>query len=53
MYNFCDIYLEMTKPMLANADNAQKQITLSVLWHMLEVLFRMVHPMMPFISEEL
>mmetsp|Transcript_16979 Transcript_16979/g.13979 ORF Transcript_16979/g.13979 Transcript_16979/m.13979 type:complete len:205 (-) Transcript_16979:423-1037(-) len=53
MYNFCDIYLEMTKPVLSAADNEQKQITLSVLWHMLEIQFRLIHPMMPFISEEL
>lgn len=53
MYNFCDIYLEMTKPLLTIADAEQKQITLSVLWHMLEIQFRLVHPMMPFISEEL
>lgn len=53
MYNFCDIYLEMTKPLLTVADAEQKQITLSVLWHMLEIQFRLVHPMMPFISEEL
>jgi valyl-tRNA synthetase len=48
---FCDWYLELSKPLLANASSAAE--TQATLLYVLEHLFRLLHPMMPFITEEL
>jgi valyl-tRNA synthetase len=49
----CDWYVELTKPLLAGADEAAAQETRAVLVHVLEVILRALHPMLPFITEEL
>jgi valyl-tRNA synthetase len=49
----CDWYLELTKPLLAGADAEAARETRAVLVHVLEVTFRALHPMMPFLTEEL
>ncbi|MBT0585421.1 valine--tRNA ligase [Alteromonas oceanisediminis] len=52
---FCDWYLELTKPIL-NAENsteAQKRGTRHTLVNMLEQLMRLLHPVMPFITESI
>ncbi len=53
-HEFCDWYLEIVKPGLFGklGDQAQ-QASLSVLYHVLEVVLRMLHPLMPFVTEEL
>ena len=46
---FCDWYIEMAKVRLRNGDNAP----LSVLVYVLERTLRLLHPFMPFLTEEL
>jgi valyl-tRNA synthetase len=54
-YEFCDWYLELTKPVLQSetASDAAKNGTRQTLAGMLEVLQRALHPLMPFITEEI
>jgi valyl-tRNA synthetase len=48
---FCDWYLELAKPALAGADAAAA--TRSVLGFVLDRLLRLLHPVMPFVTDEL
>jgi valyl-tRNA synthetase len=50
---FCDWYLELAKPALTGADEAAAAATRIVLGHALEVLLRLIHPVMPFVTDEL
>ncbi len=54
-YEFCDWYLELTKPILQGdaGSAAQKRGTRRTLVTVLEALLRALHPMMPFITEEI
>jgi valyl-tRNA synthetase len=54
-YEFCDWYLELTKPVLQgeNSTEAQKRGTRRTLVVLLEALLRALHPVMPFITEEI
>jgi valyl-tRNA synthetase len=54
-YDFCDWYLELTKPVLQSADSpaATRAATQRTLVEVLEALQRALHPMMPFITEEI
>jgi valyl-tRNA synthetase len=54
-YEFCDWYLELAKPVLQSADAAPaaKRGTRRTLVEVLEATLRMLHPLMPFISEEI
>jgi valyl-tRNA synthetase len=47
---FCSFYVEMTKARFAVPE--QRQIGQRVLAHALDVLMRLLHPMMPFLTEE-
>nr|WP_190250662.1 valine--tRNA ligase [Dactylosporangium sucinum] len=49
----CDWYLELTKPVLSGTDEAAKERTRRVLGHVLDRLLRLLHPIMPFVTEEL
>jgi valyl-tRNA synthetase len=54
-YDFCDWYLELTKPLL-QADSvsaAARRGTQHTLAQILEALQRALHPLMPFITEEI
>lgn len=58
LYNFiwddlCDWYIEMAKLPLYGEDEAAKKMTRSVLAHVLDQTMRMLHPFMPFITEEI
>ena len=50
---FCDWYLELAKPALAGADEAIAAATRSVLGFVLDRLLRLLHPVMPFVTDEL
>jgi len=54
-YDFCDWYLELTKPVLQSeaASGAAKRGAQRTLREVLEALQRALHPLMPFITEEL
>jgi valyl-tRNA synthetase len=47
--DFCDWFVEVSKPKLRAGDTAQ----IALLTHVLEVTMRLLHPFMPFISEEI
>jgi valyl-tRNA synthetase len=49
----CDWYLELTKPILAAADREAGARTRRVLGHVLDQLLRLLHPVIPFVTEEL
>ena len=50
---FCDWYLELAKPALTGADEATAAATRSVLGFVLDRLLRLLHPVMPFVTDEL
>jgi valyl-tRNA synthetase len=54
-HEFCDWYLELSKPVLQSDESSteQKRGTQRTLIEVLESLLRLVHPLMPFISEEI
>jgi valyl-tRNA synthetase len=54
-HEFCDWYLELSKPVLQSegASAELKRGTQQTLIEMLESLLRLIHPLMPFISEEI
>jgi valyl-tRNA synthetase len=54
-HEFCDWYLELVKPVLNSpeASDAEKRATRRTLAETLEALLRMLHPLMPFITEAL
>jgi valyl-tRNA synthetase len=48
---FCDWYLELTKPVLLKGNEAQQRGTRHTLVAVLESLLKLMHPIMPFITE--
>jgi valyl-tRNA synthetase len=56
MYDFCDVYLELIKPVVSDLspENAQRRrTTQATLYVVLEQYLRLLHPFMPFVTEEL
>ena len=51
--SFCDWYIELVKDDLYGDDPAVKRRAQSVLYVVLESLLRLLHPLMPFITEEI
>ncbi|PLR83130.1 valine--tRNA ligase [Bacillus sp. V33-4] len=51
--DFCDWYIEMAKLPLYGEDEAAKKTTRSILAFVLDQTMRLLHPFMPFITEEI
>jgi valyl-tRNA synthetase len=53
-HEFCDWYLELIKPSLyPNEDKKRRVLTQRTLLEVLDAILRMLHPFMPFITEEI
>jgi valyl-tRNA synthetase len=54
-HEYCDWYLELAKPLLLSEDStsAQKQGVIQTLIKVLDTILRLLHPIMPFITEHL
>ncbi len=52
-HEFCDWYLELIKPMLYGQDETERMETQRILLRCLSVILRLLHPFMPFVTEEL
>ena len=50
---FCDWFLELAKPVLAEGDSAAGREVRGTAGHVLGVLLRLLHPAIPFVTEEL
>jgi valyl-tRNA synthetase len=48
-HDLCDWYLEAAKPRLRDGDPSARAVSL----HVMDVLLRLLHPFMPFVTEEL
>jgi len=51
--NYCDLYIELTKPVLNGGDAAARSAARQTLVEVLEAFLRAAHPVMPFITEEI
>ena len=50
---YCDWYIELTKARLYSDDASRKQVAIQVLVYVLDQILRLLHPFMPFITEEI
>ena len=52
-HEYCDWYVELSKPALQGSDEDVRRTTQTTLAKTLEVTLRLLHPIMPFITEEI
>jgi valyl-tRNA synthetase len=54
-HEFCDWYIELVKPVLTNPSisSGEREPRIKVLIHALDYALRLLHPFMPFITEEI
>ena len=50
--DFCDWYIELTKPILYGENDKKRADTLSVLVYVLTEILKLMHPFVPFITEK-
>ncbi|MDU7150812.1 MAG: valine--tRNA ligase [Peptoniphilus grossensis] len=51
--DFCDWYIEIVKPVLYSDNAEEKKNTVKVLLYVLENILKLLHPFMPYITEEI
>ncbi|MFP4521186.1 MAG: valine--tRNA ligase [Fibrobacterota bacterium] len=51
--DFCDWYLELIKPRLKSEDSSVKEKAVDSCLYVLDVILRIMHPFMPFLTEEI
>lgn len=51
--DFCDWYIELTKPILYGEDESKRNSTVSVLVFVLGEILKLLHPFVPFITEKI
>ncbi len=51
--DFCDWYIELSKPVLYGDDNEKKDNAVSVLCYVLKNMLKLLHPFIPFVTEEI
>jgi valyl-tRNA synthetase len=52
-HQFCDLYVEYAKETLNGDDEARRQQVLKIMHYCFSTAIRLLHPMMPFVTEEL
>ncbi len=50
---FCDWYVELSKPVLQGADGPEKSETQGTVAFLIDVICKILHPFMPYLTEEL
>lgn len=51
--DFCDWYIELVKPLLYSDDEAKRDGAVSVLVYVLENALKLLHPVIPFVTDEI
>lgn len=51
--DFCSWYIELTKAHLNSTNDTEKQASLNTLVYVLNAIVKMLHPFMPFVTEEI
>ena len=51
--DFCDWYIELTKPVLYGEDDKKRNDTISVLVYVLDKILKLLHPFVPFLTEKI
>ncbi len=51
--DFCDWYIELAKPKLYGIEESQKIATMSVLMYLVQEILKLIHPILPFVTEEI
>jgi valyl-tRNA synthetase len=52
-YDLCDVFIELMKPLVQSSDAAVVRGVSDALWWCLDTGLRLLHPLMPFVTEEL
>ncbi|KAK3054361.1 hypothetical protein LTR09_004629 [Extremus antarcticus] len=53
LYELCDVYIENSKSIIRDGTEEQKRSAIDTLYTALDSALRMMHPIMPFLTEEL
>ncbi|KAI0482352.1 tRNA synthetases class I-domain-containing protein [Xylariaceae sp. FL0804] len=53
LYELCDVFIENSKALIQDGTEDQKRSTMETLYTALESALKMMHPFMPFVTEEL
>ncbi|KII60293.1 Valine--tRNA ligase [Thelohanellus kitauei] len=53
LYDFCDVYIESLKPIFSGSNAEEIEVSRQVMFTCLDNALRLLHPFMPFITEEI